>query len=109
MALTSRFASRAFSAAARAPSDSAIGEDVAWFILDVLSFWTGLFVAVVVLACSLADVRSLGRDEAWSPSVWWGIAGAVHLGGAVFAELLVLSVPALTCYLYRRHDRVGMP
>lgn len=106
-ALTSRFASRAFFAAARAPYDSAIGEDVAWFVLDMLSFWTGILVAAVVLVCLLADVRSLRGDEAWSPSTLWGLAGVVHLGGAVFAELLIVSVPALSYYLYRRHDRVG--
>ncbi|WP_255681946.1 hypothetical protein [Natrinema sp. SYSU A 869] len=80
-ALTARFASRAFFAAARPSTDATLGADVAWFALQTLSFWTGVLVAVIVLVCLLADCRTLSGDEAWSPSIWWGLAGVVHLGG----------------------------
>ncbi|WP_238717527.1 hypothetical protein [Natronorubrum halophilum] len=66
-------------------------------------------MAAVVLVCLLADLRTLGEGESWSPSALWGLAGVVHLGGAVFTSLLVVSVPALSVYLYRRHVRVGRP
>ncbi|WP_436346407.1 hypothetical protein [Natronorubrum sp. FCH18a] len=97
--LTSYFASRAFFATAQSP-DSTIGMDVVWFILQMLSFWTGILVAVVVFICLLADLRTLSGDRTWSPSNVWGLAGVVHLGGAIFTELLFISVPALSYYLY---------
>ena len=99
--LTSRFAENAFFATAQSP-DSTIGMDVAWFILQMLSFWTGILVAVVVFVCLLADLRSRSRDRTQSSSLLWGLAGVVHLGGVIFTELLFISVPALSYYLYRR-------
>ena len=98
--LTSRFAEQAFFATAQSP-DSTIGMDVAWFTLQMLSFWTGILVAVVVLVCLLADLRSRSGKETQSPSIFWGLAGVVHLGGAIFTELLLVSVPTLTYYLYQ--------
>ncbi|WP_254524774.1 hypothetical protein [Natrinema caseinilyticum] len=80
--------------------------DVAWFVLQTLSFWTGVLVAVIVLLCLLADLRTLSVDQTWSPSLFWGLAGVVHLGGVVFTELLFVSVPALTYYLSRRRVHV---
>ena len=99
--LTSRFAENAFFATAQSP-DSTIGMDVAWFILQMLSFWTGILVAVVVFVCLLADLRSRSRDRTQSSSLLWGLAGVVHLGGVIFTELLFISVPALSYYMYRR-------
>ncbi len=99
--LTSYFASRAFFATAHSP-DATLGMDVAWFILQMVTFWTGILVAVVVLVCLLADLRTLSGDKTWSPSILWGLTGVVHLGGAVFTELLFISVPTLSYYLYRR-------
>ncbi|SIR57439.1 hypothetical protein [Natronorubrum thiooxidans] len=107
-AVTSRFAATAFFSAASAP-DAPLGLDVAWFVLQTLSFWVGIGVAVVVLGCLLADLRALGGNETWSPSPLWGLAGVVHFGGVVFTELLLVSVPALSYYLYRRHVHVGSP
>lgn len=107
--LLSRFGSRTFIDASVTPGDPNVAVGVASFVLSVAAFWGGIIVAVVVLVCLLADVRALGDDGAWSPSPAWVLAGLAHLGGAVFSVLLVLSVPALSCYLYRRHDRVGTP
>ena len=76
--------------------------DVAWFTLQMLLFLTGILVAVVVLICLLADLRALSRNKTQSPSIFWGLAGVVHLGGVVFVELLLISVPALSYYLYQR-------
>jgi hypothetical protein len=73
----------------------------------VASFWGGISVALVVFVCLLADIRALGDDEHWSPSIVWSLGGLVHLGAAVFSPLLLASVPLLTCYLYRRRDRLG--
>jgi ABC-type uncharacterized transport system fused permease/ATPase subunit len=99
--LTSRFAEQAFFTTVQSP-DSSIGMDVAWFTLQMVSFWAGILVAVVVLVCLLADLRSRSGEETQSPSIFWGLGGVVHLGGAVFTELLFISVPALSYYLYRR-------
>lgn len=101
--LTSRFAEYAFFATAQSP-DSTIGMDVAWFTLQMLSFWIGIFLAVVVLVCLLADLRSRSRDRTQSSSIFWGLAGIVHLGGVIFTELLFISVPILSYYLYLRRS-----
>jgi hypothetical protein len=82
---------------------------IASFVLSVVTFWGGILVALIVLGCLLTDIRVLGREGTWSPNPAWGLAGLVHLAGAVFSMLLVLSVPALSYYLYRRHDHVGSP
>ncbi|MFC7173875.1 hypothetical protein ACFQL0_12040 [Haloplanus litoreus] len=66
-------------------------------------------MALVVLGCLFADIRSLGDGGEWSPSLAWSLAGLVHLGAAVFSPLLVVSIPTLTYYLYRRHTRLGSP
>jgi nitric oxide reductase large subunit len=99
--LTSRFAEYAFFATAQSP-DSIIGLDVAWFTLQMLLFWIGILVAVVVLVCLLGDLRLRSRDRTRSSSIFWGIVGVVHLGAVLFTELLFISVPALSYYLYRR-------
>ncbi|QIQ77659.1 hypothetical protein GL213_00020 [Halogeometricum borinquense] len=68
----------------------------------------GLFVALFVLVCLVLDVRALRRDSTWSPSWAWGLTGVVHLVGTMFTTLLVVSVPALSVYLYRRRGQVGL-
>ena len=83
--------------------------DVAWFVLEMLSFWAGILVAAVVLVCLLADLRILSGNETWSPSLFWGLSGVIHLGGVVFPKLLFVSVPALSYYLYRRRVHLGRP
>lgn len=107
-ALLARFGSRTFIVASSSGPDPNIGAALASFALTVASFWGGLFVAIVVFGCLLMDIRALD-DETWSPSVAWVLAGVAHLGGAVFAPLLTLSLPALSAYLYRRHRRLGSP
>jgi hypothetical protein len=102
----SRFGSRTFIAASSAPGEPNIAVGIASFVLSVAAFWGGILVALIVLICLLVDIRALGGEGTWSPSPAWGLAGLVHLAGAVFSVLLVLSVPALSYYLYRRHDRV---
>jgi hypothetical protein len=77
--------------------------------LAALSFWSGVIVALIVLACLIADIRRLRHGELWSPSLVWILAGVVHVVGIVFSPLLVLSTPALSSYLYRRHNRIGAP
>ena len=103
----SGFGSRTFIAASSAPGGPNIAVGIASFALSVAAFWGGILVALIVLVCLLMDIRTLNSEEAWSPSPVWGLAGLVHLAGAVFSVLLVLSVPTLSYYLYRRHDRVG--
>jgi len=105
----SRFGSRTFIATSSAPGEPNIGVGIASFVLTVAAFWGGIVVALVVLVCLIADIRALSGEGTWSPSPVWGLAGLVHLAGAVFSVVLVLSVPVLSYYLYRRHDRVGTP
>ncbi len=105
--LLARFGSRTFVAVSSSSGEPNVAAGIASFVLAVASFWSGIFLALVVLGCLLADVRALGDGEEWSPSVAWVFAGVTHLGGAVFAPLLLVSVPALSYYLYRRHDRLG--
>jgi hypothetical protein len=105
----SGFGSRRFVTASSSTAEPDVGVAIAAFVVSVAAFWGGLFVALVVLGCLLADVRALGRDGTWSPSLAWGLAGVAHLVGAVFSPALFLSVPALSYYLLRRHDRVGAP
>ena len=101
-----RFGSRTFIAASSAPGEPNIAVGIASFVLSVAAFWGGIHVALIVLGCLLADIRALGGEGTWPPTPAWGLAGLVHLAGAVFSALLVVSVPALSYYLYRRHDRV---
>ena len=106
MSLLAHFGSRTFIAVSSSGGDPNVAAGVASFILTVAAFWGGIFVALVVLGCLLADIRALGDDAKWSPSAAWSLAGLAHLGGAVFSPLLVVSVPTLTYYLYRRHNRL---
>lgn len=108
-ALLARFGSRTFIVTASSGGDPNVGTGIASFVLAVVSFWGGVVVALVVLGCLLADIRSLGGDGEWSPSVAWSLAGVAHLGGAVFSPLLLVSMPALSYYVYRRHVRLGAP
>jgi len=84
-----------------------VAAGIASFVLTVTSFWGGILVALVVLGCLLADIRALGDNGDWSPSLAWNLAGLAHLGGAVFSPLLIASIPVLTYYLYRRSVRLG--
>ncbi|MDS0297396.1 hypothetical protein NDI76_01405 [Halogeometricum sp. S1BR25-6] len=43
------------------------------------------------------------ESAAWTPSFAWTLAGLAHLVGAVFAPVLVVSVPSLSYYVYRRY------
>lgn len=106
--VASDFAAHAFFVAAQS-SDSPLGMDVAWFVLQTLFFWTGVLVAVIVLCCLVMDLRSHSGNETWSPTPLWGLAGVAHIGGAVFSGVLVVSVPALSYYLYQRRVHVGRP
>lgn len=105
--LVTRFSSRTFVAVSSSGGDPNVAAGVVSFVLSVVSFWSGIVVALVVLGCLLVDIRTLGDDGEWSPSVAWSLAGVVHLGGAVFSPLLLVSVPALSYYVYRRRVRLG--
>jgi len=105
--LLSDFGSRTFLLVSSSGGDPNVVTGIASFALAVASFWGGIVVALVVFACLLADIRTLGDDEQWSPSIAWSLGGLAHLGAAVFSPLLLASVPLLTCYLYRRRDRLG--
>jgi hypothetical protein len=105
--LLSDFGSRTFILVSSSGGDPNVAAGIASFVLAVVSFWGGIFVALVVLVCLLADIRALGDDERWSPSIAWSLGGLAHVGAAVFSPLLVVSVPTLTYYLYRRRDRTG--
>jgi hypothetical protein len=105
--LLARFGSRTFIAVTSSGGDPNVAAGIASFALSVAAFWGGIVVALVVLGCLLADIRTLDSGGEWSPSLAWTLAGLAHLGGAVFSPLLVVSVPTLTYYLYRRHDRLG--
>jgi hypothetical protein len=71
-------------------------------VLSVVAFWAGLLVGVIVLVSLIADIRALRRNGSWRPSRLWGLAGVVPLVGSVFSATFVVSVPALSYYLYRR-------
>ncbi|RYJ14965.1 hypothetical protein ELS19_14065 [Halogeometricum borinquense] len=108
-ALLSRFAVHRFiklSTSGSGESDSVAA--IASFLLSSFADLVGLSVALFVLVCLVLDVRALRRDSAWSPSWAWGLAGVVHLVGTMFTTLLVVSVPALSVYLYRRRGQVGL-
>jgi len=105
--LLSDFGSRRFILVSSSGGDPNVAAGIASFVLAVASFWGGLFVALVVFGCLIAHIRALGDDVHWSPSIAWSLGGLAHVGAAVFSPLLVVSVPLLTCYLYRRHNRLG--
>jgi hypothetical protein len=108
-ALLSRFGTRAFLTASASSGNPDVGVAVASFLLSVLSFWLGLFVGLLASVCLLLDVRSLRSGDHWSPSRLWGLVGVIHLAAAVYSPLLLVSFPALSAYLYRRHVIVGRP
>jgi hypothetical protein len=105
--LLSDLSSRTFIIASSSGGDPNVVAGIASFVLAVASFWGGILVALVVFVCLLADIRALGDGENWSPSIAWSLGGLAHLGAAVFSPLLTISIPALTCYIYRRRDRSG--
>ena len=106
--LLAHFGSRRFIAVSSSGGDPNVAAGVASFMLAVAAFWGGICVALVVLGCLLGDIWALSGAEEWSPSAAWSLAGFAHLGGAVFSPLFLVSVPALTYYLYRRYDRLAM-
>lgn len=118
-ALLSRFGLRRFvRLTAGTGGDPNVGPVLASFVLSVLAGWVGAFVAIVVLVCLVLDVRAVrravgenggsdGDARGWSPSWAWSLAGVVHLAGALFAPLLVVSVPALSTYVYQRYRGGG--
>ncbi|WP_299331835.1 hypothetical protein [Haloplanus sp.] len=103
--LLSDFGSRTFVLVSSSGGDPNVATGIASFVLAVVSFWGGIFVALVVFGCLLADIRTLGDDEHWSPSLVWNLGGLAHLGAAVSSPLLIISIPTLTYYLYRRRGR----
>jgi hypothetical protein len=105
--LLSDFGSRTFVLVSSSGGDPNVVAGIASFVLAVASFWGGILVALVVFVCLLADIRALGDDEQWSPSIAWSLCGLAHLGAAVFSPLLIFSIPTLTYYVYRRRDRSG--
>ncbi|WP_318570694.1 hypothetical protein [Salinigranum marinum] len=105
--LLSDFGSQTFILVSSSGGDPNVAAGIASFVLAVASFWGGIFVALVVFGCLLADIRALGDDEGWSPSVAWCLAGLAHIGAAAFSPLLIVSVPSLTYYLFRRRARLG--
>jgi hypothetical protein len=121
-ALLTRFATRRFLTVSAADGDPNVAVALASFALSVLAQWVGVFVALVVLVCLVLDVRALrgdadggtGEDDGgdigddddggWSPTWAWCLAGVAHLVGALFAPVLVVSVPSLSYYVYRRYE-----
>jgi hypothetical protein len=104
--LLSDFGSRTFIPVSSSGGDPNVVAGIASLVLVVVWFWGGIVVALVVFVCLLADIRALGDDEHWSPSIAWKISSLAHLGAAVFSPLLLASIPLLTCCLYRRGDRL---
>jgi hypothetical protein len=82
-----------------------VGFAIVSVVLSVVAFWGGILVGVIVLVSLIADIRALRRNGSWRPSRLWGLAGVAHLVGVVFSAMLVVSVPALSYYLYRRRTR----
>ena len=77
------------------------------FALTVLSQWVAIVLALVVLTALVLDARALAErdDEAWSPNPYlYGLCGLVHVAGAFLVAPYVLSVPALSYYVYRRRQ-----
>ncbi|SFR33310.1 hypothetical protein [Halogeometricum limi] len=108
--VVSRFGLRRFTAVAMANStsnDDALVGLVA-FVVSILADYLGVLVALLVVTFVALDVRALRDGNAWRPSRAWILAGVAHLVGAVFSPALLLSVPSLTYYLYRRRERVGL-
>lgn len=79
-----------------------VGFAIVSAVLSFVAFWIGILVGVIVLVSLIADIRVLRRNGSWRPSRLWGLAGVVHLVGSVFSAAFVVSVPALSYYLYRR-------
>ena len=108
MTVISDFALRWFLLTTRSP-DATTGIAPLWFLLQALSFWIGLLVAVIVLGCLLADLWTLDTDSARLLSLLWSVSGIVHLGGILFTELFLISVPALSYYAYQRRTGDELP
>jgi len=108
MTLISDFAGRSFLLTTRSP-DATTGIAPVWFLLGALSFWIGLLVAVIVLVCLLTDLWALNTDSARILSLLWGISGVIHLGGILFTELFLVSVPLLLYYAYQRRAGDELP
>lgn len=73
--LLSDFGSRTFILVSSSGGDPNVAAGIASFVLAVASFWAGLFVALVVFGCLIADIRALGDDAHWSPSIAWSLGG----------------------------------
>lgn len=99
--LLSAFGTRTF-IRTLASEEPIIGFAIVSVVLSFVAFWGGILVGVIVLVSLVADIRALRRDGSWRPSRLWGLAGVVHLVGVVFSVALVVSVPVLSYYLYRR-------
>jgi len=108
MTLLSDFALRWFLLTTRSP-DATTGIAPVWFLIQAFSFWIGLFVAVVVLGCLFADLWTLNTESAQLLSLLWGVSGVIHLGGILFTELFLISVPVLTYYAYQRRTGDELP
>ena len=108
MTLISDFASKWFVLTIRSP-DTTADVSIVWFLLQTLSSGIGLLVAVVVLVCLLADLWTLNTDSARLLSLLWVVSGVVHLGGILFTELFLISVPVLSYYTYQRRTGDELP
>lgn len=69
--LLSDFGSRTFIVVSSSGGDPNVIAGIVSFVLAVVSFWGGIFVALVVFVCLLADIRALSGDEQWSPTIVW--------------------------------------
>jgi hypothetical protein len=58
----SRFGSQTFIAVTSSGGDPNVAAGIASSVLTVAAFWGGIVVALVVLGCLLADIRTLGSD-----------------------------------------------
>ena len=99
--LLSAFGSRTFLRTLTS-EEPIVGFAIVSAVLSFVAFWVGILVGVIVLVSLIADIRALRRNGSWRPSRLWGLAGVVHLVGSVFSAAFVVSVPALSYYLYRR-------
>lgn len=94
-----------FSGVQETPSVFVIG-----LVLTFLSQWVAIILALVVFTALILDVRALAErdDGEWTPNPYlYGVGGLVHVAGAFLVAPYVLSVPALSYYVYRRRQRVG--
>lgn len=79
----------------------------AW-VLAVLSSWVAIPLALLVAASLYLDARSIARFAGDAPNQYVvGGVGLVHVAGSILAFPYVVSVPAITYYLYRRRRYVS--